>query len=256
MKNQIKRNWDHVRHLGPQFLLRHMQRLTGKDSARVSIPDFGHLYIRLAESDVDVVMQTLAHRQYEMQQPLRGRVHDRYLEIVRSGRPPIIVDAGANIGVSSMWFAKQYPLAIIVAVEPEAGNFSLLTKNVGQNPNILPVLAAIGSTEGFVSVLSKPGISWGAETSRAMSGIPIVTMAQAFDRVGGVPFIAKIDIEGFESDLFSAATDWLEKVDVVLIEPHDWLHPGKRTSRPFQKTMAEYDFDIHIIGENIAYVRC
>lgn len=81
-----------------------------------------------------------------------------------------------------------------------------------------------------------------------------MTMAEAFR--GGTPFLAKIDIEGFESDLFSSSTEWLSDVSVVFIEPHDWLYPGKKTSRSFQRAMAEQDFEIHLMGENIAYVRC
>jgi hypothetical protein len=45
-------------------------------------------------------------------------------------RPPsVIVDAGANIGLTSVYFALRYPAARIVAVEPEASNFALLTTN-------------------------------------------------------------------------------------------------------------------------------
>jgi hypothetical protein len=81
-------------------------------------------------------------------------------------------------------------------------------------------------------------------------------MTKAFDLISdAAPFLAKIDIEGFESDLFSSSTDWLNNLDVLLIEPHDWLFPRKGTSRPFQKVMAEHDFEIHIIGENLVYVR-
>jgi FkbM family methyltransferase len=251
----LRRNWEEMRRLGPRFLWRHTQRLTGKETACVFIPNFGRVHLRLGESDVAAVMQTVADRQYEMKDPLRSRVHARYQEIINSGQAPIIVDAGANIGLASIWFANQYPLARIVAIEPEKGNFRVLEKNVGSNPNIIPVCAAIGSTPGFVSVRSKPGVSWGAETSRAEQGIPIVTMASAFGRTDGIPFIAKIDIEGFESDLFSSSTDWLQTVNIVLVEPHDWLFPGTRTSKSFQREMARHDFEIHILGENLVYVR-
>lgn len=42
---------------------------------------------------------------------------------------PLIIDCGANIGLSVLYFAKLYPNARIIAFEPDAQNFSLLQKN-------------------------------------------------------------------------------------------------------------------------------
>ena len=36
--------------------------------------------------------------------------------------------------------------------------------------------------------------------------------------------IAKIDIEGFESEVFSADHDLWDKFDVIMIELHDWMN--------------------------------
>jgi hypothetical protein len=47
----------------------------------------------------------------------------------------------------------------------------------------------------------------------------------------------------------------VEGVFVVYIEPHDWLLPRKMTSQTFQRAMAALDFEIHISGENLLYVR-
>jgi hypothetical protein len=115
--------------------------------------------------------------------------------------------------------------------------------------------AAVGCTSGFVSVHTL-GLGWGSRTARAETGVPIITMANAFRQVdNGCPFMAKIDIEGFEYDLFSENLDWLNDVHVIFIEPHDWLMSGKRTSQTFQKAMAQHDFEIFIRGENLVYVR-
>jgi hypothetical protein len=81
-------------------------------------------------------------------------------------------------------------------------------------------------------------------------------MAEALAMVpNGTLFIAKIDIEGFEGDLFSDNIGWLKDVYAVYIEPHDWLLPGKATSRNFQRAMGDLDFEIYISGENLLYVR-
>ena len=81
-------------------------------------------------------------------------------------------------------------------------------------------------------------------------------MTDAFAKVAnGVPFIVKIDIEGFESDLFSTNVGWLDDVYMVIIEPHDWMLPGMKSSRSFQVAMGQHDFDIFVLGENLIYVR-
>src|SRR5215475_12556495 len=43
--------------------------------------------------------------------------------------PKFIVDAGANIGMASIYFARRYPGAKIFAIEPETSNFAILLKN-------------------------------------------------------------------------------------------------------------------------------
>jgi tRNA1(Val) A37 N6-methylase TrmN6 len=48
-----------------------------------------------------------------------------------------IVDAGANIGMASIFFAQKYPDAKIIAVEAEASNFAMLARNVQPYPGSL-----------------------------------------------------------------------------------------------------------------------
>ena len=85
----------------------------------------------------------------------------------------------------------------------------------------------------------------------------VVTVPELVARCGegAELFIVKVDIEGFESDLFAANLEWLDQAAAVMIEPHDWLLPGSGTSTDFQKAMAERGFDLLISGENLLYVR-
>jgi FkbM family methyltransferase len=173
---------------------------------------------------------------------------------LEAGRIPIIVDAGANIGAASLWFCAAFPESAVIAIEPEPRNAAVLWKNAGVCSRIRVLQAAIGSRTGYVTVSDNTGS--GVQTARSENGIPIITMQEAFGSIAnGVPFIAKIDIEGFENDLFSSNLDWLEEVKVVFIEPHDWMLPESRTSRAFQRAMGERDFDILLRGDSLVYVR-
>jgi hypothetical protein len=71
----------------------------------------------------------------------------------------------------------------------------------------------------------------------------------------GVPFIAKVDIEGFESELSAKKHRLANDHFMVIIEPHDYQFPGMRTSPSFQSAMANHDFEIFISGDNLIYVR-
>ena len=98
--------------------------------------------------------------------------------------------------------------------------------------------------------------SWAVQTELADKGCPIVTIEQAVDMIpNGVPLIAKIDIEGFEKDLFAENLEWIGRMFAIFVEPHDWLFPGQQSSRNFQRALGTGDFEIFLKGENIIYVR-
>ncbi len=46
---------------------------------------------------------------------------------------PLIIDCGANIGMSILYFKRMYPDSRIVAFEPNPNAFSLLQKNIKEN---------------------------------------------------------------------------------------------------------------------------
>jgi FkbM family methyltransferase len=123
---------------------------------------------------------------------------------------------------------------------------------------VLVVEAAIGSEPGSVDLVDEGNGSWAVQTRRAVDGgVAVVTVPELVARCGegAELFIVKVDIEGFESDLFAANLEWLDQAAAVMIEPHDWLLPGSGTSTDFQKAMAERGFDLLISGENLLYVR-
>jgi hypothetical protein len=99
-------------------------------------------------------------------------------------------------------------------------------------------------------------MGWAVTTVRTETGgLAAITMDDAIASVpNGAPFIAKIDIEGFEADLFAGDLAWIDRMALVMIEPHDWLFPGKKTSRTFQSAMGDRDFELFISGENLVYV--
>lgn len=239
--------------MGPRFWAQGMVAKFGpKGTIAVPISGVGMVHVRTRDSDFTTLRQVFRDREYEIAPPhARKAIADHYSRIVASGNVPVIIDAGANIGAASMWFRKAYPEAQIIAVEPDPGNAAVLRRNCGERMVLLE--AAIGGEPGFVEVIAN-GRSWGSQTERASKGVPIVTVDQIAQMIPNSElFIAKIDIEGFESDLFNVNTGWIDRVPVIIVEPHDWLTPG--TSRSFQREMGRRDYDLLINGENLIYIR-
>ncbi len=174
--------------------------------------------------------------------------------------PKVIVDAGANTGMASVWFAKHYPDATVIAVEPDAENYELLLANTASYPNIRPLKAALWTECGTVP-LADPGEGpWAYRVdvdSSVPSGVnpvevPAIDMTTLMDQFGfDFVDIFKCDIEGSELELFADASAWIEMVDMIAIELHDRMKPG--CSRSF--FAATSDFTDEFVRDEDLFVR-
>jgi len=135
----------------------------------------------------------------------------------------VLVDLGANIGFTTVYFARRHGAKTCVAVEPDAANARLLRRNLDQNGIRAIVLeAAIGPEDGSGSFTASDESNLGHLNADG-DGVPvsIVSMPTVFARLNGRRIdMLKIDIEGGEGDLFAGDTNWLEGVDAIMMELH------------------------------------
>ena len=145
-----------------------------------------------------------------------------------TGDPKLIVDGGANVGYSTVYFATRFPNATVVAVEPEPSNVDLLRRNVAGLPNVDVVEGALWPSHGALAIANPSDAKWsftvrpaGASDAsiRAMTVDDVMRRARA-RRIG----ILKLDVEGAEADLFEASAAWIDSVDQIVVE----LHPHKQ----------------------------
>jgi FkbM family methyltransferase len=149
-----------------------------------------------------------------------------------------IVDLGANIGLAALFFALRYPEARILAVEPDAGNFALLTANIATVADrVTPLLAAAWPSDGHINLHSEdadgtPLGAWGIQVSERLTGadgsVPCYNVGTLLDQAGFDRVdILKVDIEGAELEVFAReSAGWLPRVDLITIETHDRFRPG------------------------------
>jgi FkbM family methyltransferase len=218
--------------------------------------------LRRGTSDAQVLWQVFAEREYEIgSTPHRDELRRRYDAVTAVGKRPVIVDCGANIGMTTLWFSRQFPLARIYAVEPEAGNFTVLAGNLAHLDNAVPVQAAIWPERATLRIVDADAPKWSFRVEQANAaeregGIPAVTIDDTLKDAADSPIlIVKIDIEGAEAALFESNTKWLDRSDMVVIELHDWLLPHAGTSRNFFKRLATLDCDVLVRGESLFVLR-
>jgi FkbM family methyltransferase len=215
------------------------------------------VHLRRGSTDYRVFEQLFIHRQYAMDE-LAGHETD-VRDIYENIGKPLILDLGANTGLSSLYLAKNYPAACILAVEPSQDNFEILVSNTRDHRSIRPIHAAVSNKDGAVQMVN-PGMGeWAYQTESVENDQPDAIPAFSVQSLTNtmpecIPFLAKIDIEGFEDVLFSSNTNWIERFPVIIIELHDWMLPGKANSTNFLRAIAQYDRDLLFRGENVVSI--
>jgi FkbM family methyltransferase len=168
--------------------------------------------------------------------------------------PKLIVSAGANIGLTSLYFARKHPGAQIIVIEPEASNVEILRRNTLAEPNIKVIHGALWPRKTTLSIVDDHAEKWAfsfRETCEGDSGIEAWTIPNILTFAGaGQIDLLKIDIEGAEKELFTSGwEEWLPRVNRIVIELHDRLVPG--CSMAFYHAVLSRKFRQLTIGDNL-----
>ena len=136
-----------------------------------------------------------------------------------------VIDIGANIGDSSIYFALKGAKKII-SLEPSPTNYDLAIENVKINNlgnKIKMILAACSNKKGNTFIDQKDGgvTYFLNENQNAGMKIPLMTLEEIFDDVKNELLVLKMDCEGCEYDsVLSTNNEILEKFSHIQIEYH------------------------------------
>jgi FkbM family methyltransferase len=146
--------------------------------------------------------------------------------------PDRLVDLGANIGLTSLWFARRYGCSSIVAVEPSPENARLTRLNLEENQVRAEVIeAAVGPRDG-TALFEEAGDSNMGHLNPSGGGrqVTVVSMETVLGRLpaGAKVDLVKMDIEGGEGPLLGENLGWLARVRSIIAEFHPTLidYPG------------------------------
>jgi len=202
-------------------------------TANISLPKVAYpIGLRTATSDLTVFRQVFLDGCYDFQ-----------LDI----EPKLIIDGGANIGLTSILFANRYPRAQIIAVEPERSNYQLLRRNTLHYANIKCVNAGIWNNSCQLRIKNPTVGKWAFEVEESTAHSPRSFRAVTIGELLGDTSLSeidilKIDIEVSEREVFSSGyEEWLPNVKVLMIELHDDLRAG--CSEAVNSAVESYNFE-------------
>ena len=141
----------------------------------------------------------------------------------RTDKPdPHIIDAGANIGLSVIYFKQLFPRSTIIAYEPDSEIFSILKENVGsmEGVELREAAAWIDNTE--LTFFKEGSLAGSVEVDFSSKGEAVTVKAERLrDQIRRRPVdFLKIDIEGAENAVLFDIADELDGVDRLFFEYH------------------------------------
>lgn len=158
-----------------------------------------------------------------------------------------VMDLGANIGLSALYFLHHCPNCQVYCVEPDRDNFRLLSWNTSQKPwvgRVGVLQAAACGVDGRVHFQppTTPGLVNQGAIATSASGssytVPGLTINSIISKSGFDTIdILKIDIEGAERSLFENV-EWLARVKCLAVE----FHGDARVASRFDAVMMHHGF--------------
>jgi len=207
----------------------------------------------------------LAFRQVLLQRDY-GQVLDWFCQSGASKDIKTVLDVGANIGCSALFFCLRLPAPDIFCLEPDESNYARLQLNLSLNPGlgIRSFQAALWTRSGSLNCPQdlRDGNEWGCRfiegaipsvsKPRTVAAINI-TELQEMSGFGQVDFL-KLDIEGAEADLFKSDPFLLflrDKVRCLAVEVHEeFIKIGETRS-----ILSSLGFQTTVISEFVCGVK-
>ena len=139
---------------------------------------------------------------------------------------PVIIDCGANMGLSVLYFSEKYPQSEIIAFEPQEDIFSILQQNVNSFglTNVALHRKAVWDSETTLKFYTDNGMG-GSVTNVFQHQDPLLVettiLRNLLDRKID---LLKLDIEGAEYQVLRHCADKLHQVEHIFVEYHSFVH--------------------------------
>lgn len=166
------------------------------------------VYVRPGTSDAGVVIQNLIRKEYG--------------QLPRNMKASFIIDAGANIGDTSVYFVHRFRNCRIIALEPHPVFFRIATKNLDPYPTVTVLRKGLWHCQANLELSDDEtgsSVCDGKPATATIETIDVSTILQQYgaDRID----ILKMDIEGAERNVILNNSDsWLQRTSMIIVELH------------------------------------
>jgi hypothetical protein len=118
-------------------------------------------------------------------------------------------------------------------------------RNCANVTNLVPVRAAISDRKTNILLFNVSDEPWAWETHEDSSGAAsTLTVSDIISQnESGIPFIVKVNIEGYEVELFRSNLDWVSQTALVVYESHDRLFHWRGTAHAIQSVLCRQPRD-------------
>ena len=132
---------------------------------------------------------------------------------------PLIIDCGANIGLSIIYFKQLYPNSTVICFEPDREIYNLLIENLNsfQLEDIQIENAAVWKLDGFINFNSDGQVGGKIDDTKKGELTKSIRLKSLLNK--SIDFL-KIDIEGAEYEVLKDCEDNLHYVENIFIEYH------------------------------------
>jgi FkbM family methyltransferase len=171
----------------------------------------GSFFAALPEITTPLLFRGSSSDVWNMQQVFLDRQYD-----VNIGEPRTILDLGAYVGYTAVYFANRFPTASIISVEPPGSNFDTLVANTAAYPNIRCFPAAVWHERADLALADCSYGDWGLSFMPGNVGQPV-------ENVPGYTITNILEMHGWNGvDLIKCSSHG-GRVDTLLRPPPDWL---------------------------------
>jgi len=162
---------------------------------------------------------------------------------------PYIIDAGANIGLSVLYFKKLFPKATVLAFEPDKKIAGILQDNIDSHnlQNVSVINKGLWDEEKEMTFYAE-GADAGRISSEASatSTIQVTLLGPYLTRPVD---LLKMDIEGAETTVLRASKDKLRLVKRIFVEYHSFVGQEQTLSELLSiLTEAGFRLNINVPG--------
>ena len=174
-------------------------------------------YFRLGTTDLLVLEEIFFRGEYDC--VLQGKL----------GPIRCILDLGANVGYSLRYWKQHFPVAKIIAVEPDPENAKLCLQNCeagGFSSDVKIIQGCVGAS-CRQAALNKSGVDEWAYSITEAAGtdarpVEVYSLMEVLKQgaFSGSIDLLKCDIEGSEKELFAECGEWIGLISNLVVELH------------------------------------